>query len=145
MSPRSSQRWILWLLPLFILRAFVPAGFMWAASANGLEVVLCGGFARTAPSQIADHSSHAEHAAHAHAEHGASHEQHHEGSNEPSHSNPICPFAGAGFGFIETEVASATWFAASVVVAIAPPADPLFDHHLVDHHRIRGPPVSSFS
>jgi hypothetical protein len=41
MTRRSFQRSLLWLLPLLILRAFVPAGFMMSASAAGLQLTLC--------------------------------------------------------------------------------------------------------
>jgi len=43
MSARHSHRWLAWLLPLFLLRAFIPVGFMLSWSAEGLQIVMCSG------------------------------------------------------------------------------------------------------
>jgi hypothetical protein len=141
-SRRHQQRWIMWLLPLFILRAFVPLGFMWSNSPDGLQLVPCSGVSRNAPAEIvALASQQAEHGAHAHAHHGAGHEQHQDGPNEPSHQSSLCPFAGAGFSFIDAVVATAAEFTGSASVAIPSLSDPALDRGPIDLHRIRGPPV----
>lgn len=142
MISRRHQRWILWLLPLFVLRAFVPLGFMWSATAEGLQLTLCSGVGGTATSQFAAQSlAQNDHAAHAHHHHeGTGHEQHQGGSGEAAHQASLCPFAGAGFSFIDADVATVADFAVGVAPAIPSLDDPVPDHRPSDLLRIRGPP-----
>jgi hypothetical protein len=37
------RKWVVWLLPLLAVRAFLPVGFMWSAGPGGLELSFCPG------------------------------------------------------------------------------------------------------
>jgi hypothetical protein len=108
MKLRTLQRWILWLLPLMLLRAFVPAGFMVAAHSGELSLVFCSSV--LAPSQPSGHSisqavelapaDHRNHAEHHSVQSSAPSPEHqtHDGSQteSPEHSANganSCPFA----------------------------------------------------
>lgn len=69
MKRRHIRRCILWLLPLFALRAVVPAGFMLAAHPQGLAITLCPGVSGAPfvvmPQIVRVHDAHAEHGGHA--------------------------------------------------------------------------------
>jgi hypothetical protein len=94
------QRWAIWLLPLMLVRAFVPAGFMLSAQAGELSLVFCSG-------SVAAAQSHSEHLAHQHhASHSAasvpSSESRSQSDSEPNNSESnsdaiaACPFAASG-------------------------------------------------
>lgn len=112
MKRRTVQRWIIWLLPLMVLRAFVPAGFMVAAQAGDLSLVFCPSVS-TGPHSGADvtadrsegldtrsaATAHHDHAAH-HSEHSApsvEHQAHHGSQSEAAEHHAdganSCPFA----------------------------------------------------
>ena len=57
-SRRRIRGWIALLLPLMLLRALLPAGYMPVAAQDGLHIVMCSdGLAdRTAPAPGPDHS-----------------------------------------------------------------------------------------
>lgn len=69
MKPRTLHRWILWLLPLMLLRAFVPAGFMLAAHSGELSVVFCSSVRAPATSSNEREHPSGEPAATAHSHH----------------------------------------------------------------------------
>ena len=91
------QRWALWLLPLMLVRAFVPAGFMLSAQAGELSLIFCSGVVATAQPN-SEHLAHQHHASHS-ADPAASSSESHAGSNHSeSNSEGIaaCPFAASG-------------------------------------------------
>jgi hypothetical protein len=84
MSARRKHRWLAWLLPLLVLRAFVPAGFMLSWSGNDLQIVLCSG---TGPAtQSISH----------HVAQDGAHHHHHDDGESKVHENSLCPFAATG-------------------------------------------------
>ena len=120
MKPRTLQRWILWLLPLMLLRAFVPAGFMLSAHAGELSVVFCSSVRAPASSNDGPSAPWSEsrsgeptatarslHHEHGHnqtnhlgapgAHHTDEHQSHHGSKNEGSEHNATgtnsCPYA----------------------------------------------------
>lgn len=145
MSPNRRHRWIAWLLPLFILRAFVPVGFMVHGSAEGLQLVLCTG---TGPAQPVPASAGAEIPHHVtsggsedHAQHHAASHGHHEGSRDgASHENSLCPFAAVGAGFIDALAHSAPDLASITSEIVGLPVQELLAREPISLHRIRGPP-----
>jgi hypothetical protein len=144
MTRRSFQRCLLWLLPLLILRAFVPAGFMVSADAAGLQLTLC-------PDQVSlpladahagHHMGHGdgvdEHAGH-HMQVGGAGDEHaaHHGGK---HFESPCPFGIATVAVGPTllqparplaELADKPFFRPSIRLAAAGP---------LRADRIRGPP-----
>lgn len=146
MKPRRLHRWIAWLLPLFVLRAFVPVGYMLAPSADGLQMVLCTG-AGAAPMramphgalpELGDHGDHAAHGEHAH--HAPSTDESSQRDHSSAHRSSLCVFAVGG---------NANAPAPQLAVLLATPnadspltfsADPELNSSpsLID--RIRGPP-----
>lgn len=96
MNLRAKKSWLVWLLPLFILRAFVPVGFMLSWAGGELQMVVCAGNGPATVVQQASPSGHAAHADHAHhvqdSSLAADHTQHeHHGSK--AHDGSYCPFA----------------------------------------------------
>lgn len=122
-------------MPLFILRAFVPVGFMWAPADDGLQLVLCSGSvaAPAAPQSAGaatDHSHHHDGETHAH----------HDGVSDSSHQMAMCPFAAAGVGFIDAAALPVIASYVTVALVDAPLAAFLLDRTPVFRNRIRGPP-----
>ncbi|HLS82860.1 MAG TPA: hypothetical protein VK025_15780 [Steroidobacter sp.] len=140
------HRWTLWLLPLLLLRAALPAGVMLSTSEGRLLLELCSGFSIPAPQQHASQHDHAEHAGGSHhsaaVDHAAEAASQQHGSHEPGAADPApCPYA---------LVASAC-LAQAVHISVAhertAPATPDFDSTpsrppYFDPGRIRGPPSS---
>lgn len=144
MSPRATHRWLAWLLPLLVLRAFVPAGFMLSWSGNELELMLCSGtgpmvLQPTAAIAAAAHDSHAHNQADPSA---ASHHQHHGSGSSSAHENSLCPFAVAG----STDVPLPEFAVADLIFVSVEHRDLLPDPELrsasVLIDRIRGPPFA---
>lgn len=143
MKPRRSHRWIAWLLPLFVLRAFVPAGFMLAPAADGLQMVLCAGvgqagmpaMAQAALSERDDHAAHGEHAHHAPAADEAS--QHH---HSPGHQSALCVFAAGGTSNAPMPQMAALFDTPRADAPIGFIADPELSSLPILIDRIRGPP-----
>lgn len=92
------QRWAIWLLPLMLVRAFVPAGFMLSAQAGELSLVFCSGSVTAAQSH-SEHLAHQHHASHsadpsaprAESDSQSDSESNHSESN--SEASAACPFA----------------------------------------------------
>lgn len=86
MTRRSLNRWTMWLLPLLVLRAFVPAGFMFSADAGRLLLTFC--------PTVATGKSNGDHS-HALAQHasGAGVEHQHHQNDSPGHEFSPCPFS----------------------------------------------------
>jgi hypothetical protein len=108
MKPRTLQRWILWLLPLMLLRAFVPAGFMLAAHSGELSVVFCSSVRAPATSSSEREHPSVEPAAHSHhheqshhqvdlgvftGEHQLHHGQPNDGAEHKASGANSCPYA----------------------------------------------------
>ncbi len=148
MKRRVLHRWAMWLLPLLLVRALVPVGFMLSAHGGELSVVFCSGTLASATQELSQRS--AQQQAH-HGAHPQAHQsEHHHHSGGPEHignsSAPesgdanSCPFALAGS-------APGQEIAFFVGEFSSPNHDEIFDAasfasagpHRAD--RIRGPPV----
>lgn len=146
MNRHLFQRCVLWLLPLLLARAIVPAGFMVAADTNRLELTFCSAQAPplAAASLPATEAGHAmtgvEHAAHqVPADAGADpHAARHAGK----HFDSPCPF-----GVAATAMASDLPTVSATVVAAVGVFDfvsaPANGSGPVRADRIRGPPQLS--
>jgi hypothetical protein len=90
MNRRLFRKCAAWLLPLLALHAFLPAGFMLAVDAQGLELAFCPG---QLPGfvQSLDSGPAAQHA------HHLTHATHHDSSS--SQLAPSCPYALAALAF----------------------------------------------
>jgi hypothetical protein len=83
----------LWIVPLLIARALIPAGYM-LSTADGLQLMFCPGALQTAsmshssPPGPMDHSAHAGHDMSQHAGHGDD-----APAGDTSHENSACPFS----------------------------------------------------
>lgn len=134
MTARNSHRWLAWLLPLFLLRAFIPVGFMLSWSAEGLQVVMCSGTGPLPmPSALV--------VVHAGQHHDASQAG---GQHEHSQadSTAMCPFAAAGISAALQSFDAVVAFVATVSHEVRglPTLDLPSAAVLID--RIRGPPLS---
>lgn len=121
MNRRAAHRWLTWLLPLLLLRAFVPAGFMLGSD---LQPMLCSGIAVVA--------SHHEHH---HAGHGAEH------SGGQVHEKSICLFAAAGSASLPMPAYVPVAFVFEPLEHVTFLADPELRAAPVLIDRIRGPPA----
>jgi hypothetical protein len=85
MNRARIKPWIVWLLPLMLLRAFVPMGFMLSGESGALAITFCSSVAAPPASDV--------HAAHHHLEpQSAGH--HHHGSE--AHEHTVCPYGLTG-------------------------------------------------
>jgi hypothetical protein len=132
MNRRLFRKWARWLLPLLVVRAFLPVGFMLATQADGLHLAFC-------PDQAPIIQS-LDHAAMGHAGHAAGS---HSGSQHNSHFDPPCPFAVAAVAAVidiphldsvAVQAAEQILPERAVAVSLAGP------QHI---DRIRGPPSLS--
>jgi hypothetical protein len=145
MNRRYLKLLSLWIVPLLIARALIPAGYM-LSTANGLGLMFCPGVLQTVsvgqslPAGTMDHSMHAGHDMSQHAGHdgGAP-----DSDSDTSHENSACPFS---------LVASAALLDIPFLAADAPPTVrerieftslPAFDARPGSIDRIRGPPSLS--
>jgi hypothetical protein len=96
MSAGGKHSFLTWLLPLLILRAFVPAGFMLMGSGDGLQMVVCSGTG-PATSQMESPSDQHAHAEHLHHGHDGAASSQHDHQNSQAHEGSYCPFAIAAF------------------------------------------------
>jgi hypothetical protein len=137
MSAPHSHRWTAWLLPLFLLRAFIPVGFMLSWSQTGPQLVMCSGSGPMPVSQQGSKAQAAQHQQRTEAHHPGGQHQHSkaDGAN-------MCPFAAAATAGALPAFAAVAAFAATVSTEVreAPyrylPSAPV----LID--RIRGPPLA---
>ena len=144
MNRRLFQRCVLWLLPLLMLRAIVPAGFMVSAAANGLELTFCS--AQVMPAGDASHpavdvAAHAGHDMATMGEGGADpHAAHH---NAGKHFDSPCPFGVAATAIAAAlpPVTVATVAAAVGIFEFA--SAPAISAGPIRADRIRGPPLFS--
>ncbi len=115
--------WALALVPLLLLRALIPAGFMPAVGAGSLALVYCEPGALVAPSSHAHHAPGAEHAGH-----GA-----HTAAGE-------CPFAQSAAPALPTLLAAVLVQPQPAPVAAAPRDDQHPAAVPLRHAAARGPP-----
>ncbi len=131
MSTPRRHRWLAWLLPLILLRAFFPVGFMLSWSDQGLQLVLCSG---SGPLPDA-------HARHGHEHHvqaaGAQHQDH-----SQSHDNAVCPFAAAGTASVAASCVASVAFVTLVADHVPDLAHPRTASTSLLIDRIRGPPAA---
>jgi hypothetical protein len=132
MNRRHVHRWVMWLLPLLLLRAFVPVGFMVSADASGLQLVICPVTTQFAPAAT-EHAAHHHH----HADDGANAASAATSSDERS---ALCPFAVAGSACTHEIAFAAT---SSQPVAHEQRTEPLVlgASGPIRADRIRGPPI----
>ena len=127
MNARRTHRWILWLLPLLLLRSFVPVGFMLSWSEHGLQVVLCSG---SGPIPLPSAES-------GHAQHGDGTHDH-----SAAHDSSVCPFAVANVaGALPASAAAAARVISSAeyIAGLAARESPAHPFRI---DRIRGPPIA---
>jgi hypothetical protein len=144
-----SHRWLVWLLPFLVARAFVPAGFMLSAGADGLSLAFCHGttpvvqFAAAQQDASGDQgeasegASHADHHQHAqHSEDGQHHSDHFSASD-----TGVCPFAVVAATSAGSEFFSASIAFASTDEFIPDYTAPPNANRPIRADRIRGPPI----
>jgi hypothetical protein len=143
MNRRLFQRCVLWLLPLLLLRAIVPAGFMLSAGASGLELTFCSAQSPMMAG-LAGSVDHAAHAGHDMFTGGTGtsvdqHAAHHAGK----HFDSPCPFgvAAAAIASDVQPVSVATVVTALGIFEFAP--SPAASSGPLRADRIRGPPLFS--
>jgi hypothetical protein len=158
MNRRFFKSLILWIVPLLLARAMIPAGFMLSVGADGLELMFCSGSMQM-PAELQQpagvHGGHAGHAgghdhnagdAGQHSGHGSSHAgaQHGDAaSGDSTHDNAPCPFslaASAASVDVPYLAALALVPAGEIVPLISDPAASVGPLHI---DRIRGPPLFS--
>jgi len=137
MNATFLKRWTAWLLPLLVLRAFIPVGFMLGSGPQGLQLMFCPGVVQAA----GDHSTASAHGAGSSHANGSSHHSQHGDSHE-QHEHAPCPYglvgAAASAEPIHVAVSRAT-----TDDPIALPSTPLLDRSPIRAEPIRGPPFSS--
>jgi hypothetical protein len=150
---RRSHRWIVWLLPFLVARAFVPTGFMVSAVAGELSLAFCPSAGPVAELAALNTTGAAEQQAQGH-EHSQSdhahHAQHHSHGTADQHANHfgasdtgVCPFA-----VVATACAGGDFHTADACFAAASDLLPLYSappdsNRPVRTDRIRGPPSLS--
>ncbi len=135
MNRRLYRKWARWLLPLLVVRAFLPVGFMLATTqADGLQLAFCPDQAPIAQGHVA-HDGQVAH----HGEAG------HDGSRHSgaAHAVTQCPFAVAAVAAV-IDIPHLDPVAPQALDQVLPErvvAVPLAGPQRVD--RIRGPPSLS--
>jgi len=135
MSLRHPHRWLAWLLTLFLLRAFIPVGFMLSWSAEGLQLVMCSGSGPLLmPSDVLIVG--------AGQHHGGSHAAGEQHEHSRADSATMCPFAAAGTCTALPSFDAVVGFVTTVSqgVRALPTLDLPTTAVLID--RIRGPPLA---
>jgi hypothetical protein len=146
MNRRFFKSLMLWIVPLLVARAMLPAGFMLSAGADGLALMFCSGSMQmpaALPQPVADHSGHAGHAGHHDAGQLSGHANGHHGdaaSGGSHHDNAPCPFslAASGASVDVPFLAAAALVTSDEIVAFV--AGPAASAGPVRTERIRGPP-----
>jgi hypothetical protein len=137
MNRRLFRKWVRWLLPLLVVRAFLPVGFMLGTTqADGLQLAFC-------PDQ-APIVQGLDHAATGHSDHAAGNAGgSHSGPQHNAHLDPPCPFAVAAVAAVIDlpHLGAVASPAAEEVLPERPVAVPLAGRQRAD--RIRGPPSLS--
>ena len=140
MNRRLFRKWARWLLPLLVVRAFLPVGFMLATQADGLYLAFCPDQAPIVQGLGQGALAHADH----HVDHLAGHVAgSHSGPQHNSHFDPPCPFAVAAVAAV-IDIPHLDTVAVQAAEQILPEravAVPLAGPQHID--RIRGPPFLS--
>jgi hypothetical protein len=129
MNRRLIRKWMRWLLPVLVVRAFLPVGFMFAANADGLQLAFC---PDQAPVVRSLHDAPGGHDGH----HGGGH-------HGAGHLDPPCPFAVAAVAAVidVPYLQAVALHTVDPLVAERTVAVPLAGPQRAD--RIRGPPSLS--
>ncbi|HMN44928.1 MAG TPA: hypothetical protein PKE27_10160 [Povalibacter sp.] len=93
MNRRLLKLLSLWIVPLLIARAMIPAGYM-LSTADGLQLMFCPSVVQAPAMAGPSHAGHMDHSAH--AGHDMSQHAGHHGSapaGDTSHENSACPFS----------------------------------------------------
>ena len=138
MNRRIFKSLTLWMVPLLLARALIPAGYMLMTGADGLQLMFCPGVVQMATPAVDEHAHHAGH--HAAADPA---EQADNSSGHRAQDSMPCPFALAAVAALGHPIS-----AAALSDSIA---DEFVDFHSApDIHsgplradRIRGPPQFS--
>ncbi|HEU4604576.1 MAG TPA: DUF2946 family protein [Steroidobacteraceae bacterium] len=126
MNRTRLKPWIVWLLPLFVLRAFVPVGFMLGSENGALAITFCSSIA--APAATDAHAQH-----HHHAQTGGHH-------HSEAHERSICPYGLTGpadLAYIPTFEPNSP--ARALALRLVEPAQPFLTPPQTEP--IRGPPT----
>jgi hypothetical protein len=135
MNRRFCKSLSLWIVPLLLLRALIPAGFMLAPDANGLSLVFCSAStpqsAANAAVQNEGHAGH--HVGHDNDPHPGDH------ASASQHNAP-CPFSLAAIA----AAAEVPYLVATVAIPVDEPfgffSAPTSSAGPLRADRIRGPP-----
>ena len=122
MSRRFCRKWVVWLLPILALRAFLPVGFMWTAGPGGLELSFCPGQGSVLVA-------------------GTHH--HHDGGPGSERADSPCPFGMAAVALSSDVDHLAAALPEPGPVLVAPRSIGLSTAGPVRADRIRGPPTLS--
>jgi hypothetical protein len=135
MNASFLKRWTAWLLPLLVLRAFIPVGFMLSSGPQGLQLMFCPGVMQASGGHpaAADHgASSADGSGHGN-QHGDSHEQ---------HEQSPCPYGlVSAAAWVEPHLALLRGITTDEAISL-PPISPL-DRSPATAEPIRGPPLTS--
>ena len=130
MNRRLCRKWVVWLLPLLAVRAFLPVGFMWSAGPGGPELGFCPGRGSAFVATTASHAHHADH---------ATQHQHGNGSGGERADSP-CPFGIAAVALSGDVEHFAAALPEPGPAALAPRSLEFSTAGPVRADRIRGPP-----
>jgi hypothetical protein len=128
MNRARLKPWIVWLLPLFVLRAFVPVGFMVSSDSGSMQLTFCSSIAAPSADPHAMHHHHGADAASSH-QHGSE-----------AHERSLCPYvltATANVHAVDYVPVVAPLRDERVAYVIAPPPQLVRSQS----EPIRGPPV----
>ncbi len=143
MNRRLLKLLSLWIVPLLIARALIPAGYM-LSTADGLQLTFCPSVVQAPATDTPSHAGHMDHSAH--AGHDMSQHVGHDGdasASDTSHENSACPFSLAAAAalldipFVATDSIRPV---DEILEFISPPASSAGP---VRTDRIRGPPQFS--
>jgi hypothetical protein len=156
MSRRFCRKWLVWLLPILVARAFLPVGFMLSGGPDGFELTFCpgqvSGLIRSAASQAnAGHATQAgDHGAHAAQSDPAAAgtvglHAHHHGGGQGTDERPDspCPYGIAAVAMAADVAHSGPAAPELTPSIIAPRAVAFASTGPARADRIRGPPSLS--
>lgn len=135
MNRRRCKSLSLWIVPLLLLRALIPAGFMLAPDADGLSLVFCSpGTPRSAADAAVQSEGHAgHHVGHDHDPHPGDH------ASANQHNAP-CPFSLAA----TAAAGDVPYFVSTAAIPVDEPFEffsaPTSSAGPLRADRIRGPP-----
>ncbi|MBB6094112.1 hypothetical protein HNQ60_002993 [Povalibacter uvarum] len=142
MNRRIFKSLTLWMVPLLLARALIPAGYMLMTGADGLQLMFCPGVVQMAMPAVDEHAHHAGHHAAADQAQQAGSSSDGSSGHRAQDSMP-CPFALAAVAALGHAIGGATFSDST--------AEEFPDFHSApDIHsgplradRIRGPPLFS--